>query len=577
MQPALYRIVLLELRRGFFAWLQMVQQARRQESVGLIFRFLVVRNEVVGINQLLRKVLKYNLDLWRDHAARETQRLQRERLLLAVVTIQKVMRRRLATKSVAALKQRRKYQKLFDSTVRIQALMRGTGVKWCFQRTRVDRSQRRAATCIQTAMRSYLACKHVHAIRLRRNKAHAAASIQRIARGRSDRKRVVALRLLHRMNLGAIQIQKIVRGFVSRRTIATILVNRTRFKFALRIQSLMRGALTRMNRERKVAELQEYKYNRTRSITKIQATYRGYRSRLLFRMKLFKLRKVRIEQARAATAIITMVRGFLCRAYLRDLRKLRREKWIAGARLWQEMWSDESAAWFYLNVANGDALWEPSGDGYVKYDGTLVLASGEIIDDPRNKKTDELDEVPDKAAEKKATSRLCSECVDRLAIRSCNECGDRFCTKCYKVTHATGSRRTHTFTNIGPLDCTECELLLAERWCVSCDEGYCDGCWRKVHSHGKRRFHPYSEVSPAGRIDARIYTMDGEQLQDYDASYSQQQLELANGQAGTSAEEQQLEAYGETDEEWIEVAADEQGYPYWYNNFTGESQYESPY
>ena len=46
----------------------------------------------------------------------------------------------------------------------------------------------------------------------------------------------------------------------------------------------------------------------------------------------------------------------------------------------------------------------------------------------------------------------------------------------------------------------------------SCDEAFCDGCWRKVHGKGKRVFHPYSEVSPEGRIDARIYTMDGDQV-----------------------------------------------------------------
>lgn len=75
-----------------------------------------------------------------------------------------------------------------------------------------------------------------------------------------------------------------------------------------------------------------------------------------------------------------------------------------------------------------------------------------------------------------------------------------------------GTRRSHTYKAVGPLDCTECELRLAERWCVSCDENFCDGCWRKVHSKGKRAFHPYSEISGEGRIDPRIFTMDGDQV-----------------------------------------------------------------
>lgn len=151
---------------------------------------------------------------------------------------------------------------------------------------------------------------------------------------------------------------------------------------------------------------------------------------------------------------------------------------------------------------------------------------------------DDEDEVEKEVVpDKKKNSRLCSECSSRVAIRSCNECGDKFCTKCYKYLHSTGNyfaytvltdflvvlimllynlfegtRRTHTFVAVGPLDCTECELRLAERWCVSCDEHFCDGCWRKVHSKGKRAFHPYSEISVEGRIDARIFTMDGDQV-----------------------------------------------------------------
>jgi hypothetical protein len=33
-----------------------------------------------------------------------------------------------------------------------------------------------------------------------------------------------------------------------------------------------------------------------------------------------------------------------------------------------------------------------------------------------------------------------------------------------------------------------------------------------VHSKGKRAFHPYSEISGEGRIDPRIFTMDGDQV-----------------------------------------------------------------
>ena len=36
----------------------------------------------------------------------------------------------------------------------------------------------------------------------------------------------------------------------------------------------------------------------------------------------------------------------------------------------------------YLNESTGEDLWEPPASGYTKHDGSLVLASGEIAEDP---------------------------------------------------------------------------------------------------------------------------------------------------------------------------------------------------
>ena len=133
---------------------------------------------------------------------------------------------------------------------------------------------------------------------------------------------------------------------------------------------------------------------------------------------------------------------------------------------------------FTLCSATGEALWEPSALGYTKSDGFLVLANGEICEDPLLRRAevepaqsdDENEEVAKVVPEKKKkNNKLCSECADRTATRGCNECGDKYCTKCYKFMHSTGTRRTHTFTALGPVDCTECELKLAERWCVRSD------------------------------------------------------------------------------------------------------------
>ena len=73
---------------------------------------------------------------------------------------------------------------------------------------------------------------------------------------------------------------------------------------------------------------------------------------------------------------------------------------------------------------------------------------------------------------------------------------------------------------------------------------------RKVHSRGKRVYHPFSDISPEGRVDCRIFTMDGEQLTDYDTSYAQQRVDIDQynndqQQLQQQQQEQQVVAYDE--------------------------------
>ena len=236
---------------------------------------------------------------------------------------------------------------------------------------------------------------------------------------------------------------------------------------------------------------------------------------------------------------------------------------------------------FYLNAETGDSLWEPPPGGYTKSDGMLILESGETIIDPLKVLYKESDDY--------MNNRLCTECFDRVAIRKCKECGDKFCTICYKETHATGTRKSHTWIPTGPIDCTDCEKVLAVRWCVSCDEAFCDPCWKVVHAKGKRKFHPFSEVDIDGKIDERLFTIDGREIQGgYDSTYSQKQSDKQNKDVNlpafaydynaNSSSSNQLHSNNSNQQaaEWAEYT-DEYGNPYWYNNYTGASQYENPF
>jgi hypothetical protein len=518
LQQGLYKLILLDVKRGFIAWTIFVKQERRSDRIKRLLRSLVIRNVILGLNKLLHKLLHENLKIWKEFTHLESQRIRKQRILQATITIQSCIRKAIAKKRVRFLRQRKKYEKLYDSTIMIQALLRGKRLRWKYLKMLDDRKRLQATLLIQRVYRGYLGRKRVAMIRFRRNRNLAATMIQCMIRCKIAREKVKRLRRARLEKIAATKIQALVRGFIARRNIALMIINRRRQINAIKIQARVRGMLSRMNLHKKLRQIEEYRQRRHKAATKIQAVYRGYRSRIIYKIMVFQMRKEKNEKNAAATQINRIIRGFLARRQLQALKEERYENWIVNARKWQEMWSDDSQMWFYFNNETKEAVWEPTKEGYTKSDGKLVLASGEIIDDP-NAQTQESSDVPvvaqqqeKKKARKTIQSKLCSECSENIAIRKCNECGDQFCTRCYKQTHSIGSRRTHIYTNIGPKSCDDCECLLAERFCVTCDENFCDKCWRKLHSHGKRVFHPFCEISSEGRVDPRILTMDGQQV-----------------------------------------------------------------
>ncbi|RYY89813.1 hypothetical protein EON63_00060 [archaeon] len=549
---ALGVLVITDKRRGMIAWKLYVHQYDACMRHTRLVHSMVLRNTLIGLRRRLHKVLSRRVKMWRQYTMSEVQRLRRKRILDSTVKIQSQIRRCLATKRVTLLRQRRKYEKLYDSTIKIQAVLRGKRLRWKYQKRIREIKEREAALRIQRNYRGYVGRKRAAWIRFKKNRHGAAANMQKIIRGYLARKRVRKMRRDKREKRAATSVQAIVRGFLARKNIATIIVNRARYMYARRIQALVRGALTRMNRATKIKEIQEYKSERRKAVTKIQSAYRGYRSRILYRLMMFQWKQHRDRLHRASTHITRIVRAFLAKRYLQELKRERREHWIQMARQWQELWSEESETWYYYNISTQETAWEPSKQGYVKFDGKLVLTSGEIIDDPNSADgTGEgggtargEGEAEEKSRAKKINGTkllVCTECNERVAIVTCEECGDIFCTKCYKFLHALGARRSHHHTPLGPKDCNECEICLAERYCVACDENFCDPCWRVLHAHGKRCFHPYSEISTDGRVDSRVYTMDGDQLQGtYDmAAYTQTKVDTShNNQIALSIADQ---------------------------------------
>lgn len=154
------------------------------------------------------------------------------------------------------LRQRRKYQKLYDSTILLQALFRGKLQRWRYLRDTRDKARHQGATIIQCLVRAYFARKRVYYMRLRRNKALAATTIQKIIRGRLATKRVQIMLKDRRFGQAATKIQCFIRGHLARKNMARILIELAHFKYAVRIQAVIRGAICRIHISKKIAEMQ---------------------------------------------------------------------------------------------------------------------------------------------------------------------------------------------------------------------------------------------------------------------------------------------------------------------------------
>ena len=617
MVTAVHACVVKELRRGMHAWKLAVRQEERKAMVDVYVRFHGLRYLAQSLKWLVHTAMVKKWVKWVAYAQYETARLRAIVENRAATVIQKRARGMVARMRVAQLRKLKKYEHLYTACIDIQRMFRGKPVRWRYQAWKRSEKRRKMATKIQSQWRRCLAAKRVRALRFSLDKAYAATVINSLVRMYNAKVRVARMRLDRLHHYSAVQIQRVVRGFLGRRRVAQLLQDLEEFYAAQLIQTRIRMFLARRFLVRKRIDTHAYWAMRARAAVMIQKTYRGFRGRLKARVFTMEITRKRRRTHQAATRITNMCRGFVARRKLIRLKAERTTRWIAQARAWKEMWSEDAQDWFYYAEDSQDSVWEPKKEGYTKADGRLVLEDGSIIVDPDVAAALDMEMM-------RLPKDLCSECNERYAIRACQECEDSYCTPCYKNAHATGTRKKHTFTAVGPVDCGECENLLAERWCVTCDEAHCDHCWRKLHSKGKRRFHPFCKVWPGGKVGKQMMTMDGEELTDmsYDPTFlmrryeqeeaaqapatefnysypageayddtpqlqtqPQSQLELEYPPDGTGWLQQQQQQQQDAslalttgaDEGTWETAYDEEGNVYYYNTLSGVSQYEDPF
>merc|ERR1711916_10916 len=124
------------------------------------------------------------------------------------------------------LRERKKYQKLYDSIIQIQSFLRGRRCRICYLNAKQYIKKVIAAVTIRKKYRCFRAQCKVHTLKYRNRRAVAVVYIQKIVRGNIGREKVKYIRASIGHTDSAIKIQASIRSFLSRRKVAIMLTNR---------------------------------------------------------------------------------------------------------------------------------------------------------------------------------------------------------------------------------------------------------------------------------------------------------------------------------------------------------------
>jgi hypothetical protein len=408
---------------------------------------------------------------------------------------------------------------------KIQAIYRGKNGRSGVNEILQARAEEAAALLIQNKWRSKVARNTLEQMLEAKEIHEAAKLIQNNYRGRLGRRLYEEAKDLRARNNAACMVQRRFRGLWGRRKFLNIKQQKKENMAAAKMQSRYRGLAGRKKANQQKAKKSKRERMLDTAATQIQRVYRGHRGRLKFILFSTKKRQEMMKENAAASMMQRAYRCKQARKAVEMAKDIRKQQMIAAARYYTEFWDDESNQWFYFNSDDGEAMWEPPESGYVKADGMLVLENGETIKDP---------DAPDEVEE--GDTKMCIECNEDEADKFCHQCEDNYCNKCFAKMHAAGKRKEHTFDQVGPIRCIECEIEKATKidWC---DDPYCDPCYDQFHKKGNKASKKFKPIAAA----------------------------IAEKKAAEEAAK-----------EWVQFFDEENGYPYWYNNITGESSYDKP-
>jgi hypothetical protein len=287
----------------------------------------------------------------------------------------------------------------------------GRGIFATMKKIRYIAEINKAATQLQAAFRSKLQRRHVQEIaklglltrssikiqsivRMRRTRSEyivvrdehraneAAKLLQRMQRGKIGKQQFKAAKQLDIENKAALGIQQKLRVRQAKQTLAQKRQRKREYNAATMLQGRYRGGLARKEATVKLVEEAKRLRKLHKAALMLQSAYRGHRGYLSVKIMMQASNVKMAGQHMAAKKLQSQVRGKQTRRTVLALKKKRRAENVEAARQVVEYKDEDTQDWFYLNETTDETLWEPPRTGYTRNDGKLVLADGNIIDDP---------------------------------------------------------------------------------------------------------------------------------------------------------------------------------------------------
>lgn len=353
MFDALQCLLRRDLRSGWTAWQLEMQQMERKRILDAYVRFHGMRYLSKAVRKLLIIAMKKKWCVWLDRTLEDKMKRLKEKKYAAAIAIQRTARGLIARGKLQYMIDSSKYSSIHSATVFLQKIFRGKRMFWKYRAYRLAKSRARGSLLIQTQYRRHVATRRVYLLRHAHSRTCAATKICAVVRMVRAMRIVRQLLLVKLQVASSVKIQSLLRGFLGK-SLAKQKTNDLHRFFASRfIQKHVRGKLCRIHLVLKREQHYALRASQTRCAILIQKSYRGFRGRIKNRAQVVGIKRRRRIMFQAASRIINMCRCFISRLRVKRRKHQRLAMWIESARKWEELWSEESNAWFYANAETG--------------------------------------------------------------------------------------------------------------------------------------------------------------------------------------------------------------------------------